>query len=132
MPIFMDIASRSTVAHVPLTLSNYRVSPGSSTTSRGAIGRNYRTMLYTFDRVYRDHRRFVSRRAYRHRRWYILHCAADNLLCEGRFRPDLLLRDPSNQNIAAWELLVAVLQSTSFVGTPGTGYLLALLGQPAP
>ncbi len=108
MPIFMDIASRSTVAHVPLTLSHYRMSPGSSTTSRGAIGRNYRTMLYTFDRVYRDHRRFVSRRAYRHRRWYILHCAADNLLCEGRFRPDLLLRALASRPGAAvtWKVLL--------------------------
>ena len=68
MPIFMDIASRSTVAHVPRALANYRVSAGSSTTSRGAVGRNYRSMLYTFERIYREHRNLVSRRAYHQRR----------------------------------------------------------------
>jgi len=47
----------------------------------------------------------------------------------GDANPDLLLQDPVNQNVAVWELEVGVLNTTSFVGTPGSGYDLVLLGE---
>jgi hypothetical protein len=47
----------------------------------------------------------------------------------GGANPDLLLQDPVNQNVAVWELTVGVLGATGFVGTPGAGYVLALLGE---
>ena len=92
MPIFCAVAAASRIGHVPLTLSNYRVHEGSSTTSRGAVGRNYPTMIFTFEMLYREYQRWIPSSAYRQRMWYIYHHAADNQMCEGRRPWGLLLR----------------------------------------
>jgi len=43
--------------------------------------------------------------------------------------PDLLLQDPTNRNVATWQLMTGALLSTTFVGTPAAAFKIALLGE---
>lgn len=110
MPIFLAVGSRSRIAHLPEVLSNYRVHSGSSTSARGAIGRNYPAMLYTFRRLYREYAGEIPRRSYRFRMWYIYHHAADSLVRDGGRGWPLLLRAILHQPTAvvSWKVLAQV------------------------
>ncbi|MEM7164309.1 MAG: glycosyltransferase family 2 protein [Planctomycetota bacterium] len=92
MPIFLHVAAASAVAYLPEKLSHYRVHTGSSTSSRGAIGRNFRSMIYTFRMLYRKYHRAIPRRSYRQRLWWIYHYAADSLVCAKQPALTVLLR----------------------------------------
>lgn len=109
MPIFFPIAYQSSVAHIDRELSYYRVHEGSSTTARGAIGRNYPSMVYTFETLYREYGSFIPRSQYRERMWWIYHCAADSLTCAGTPRWGLFLRALRFRPLAdpTWRVLAA-------------------------
>ncbi|MGE3165890.1 MAG: glycosyltransferase family 2 protein [Planctomycetota bacterium] len=92
MPIFLAVAASSRIARVPEVLANYRIHGGSSTTARGALGRNYRSMVFAFRVLYRQYRHAIPAQEYRARMWWIYHHAADNLLSAGRPNPGLFLR----------------------------------------
>lgn len=89
MPIFLAVASQSRVVYVDQVLSRYRNHAGSATTSPGAVGRNYRSMVHAFRTIFRRHRSAIPYASYRSRMWWIHHHAADSLLVAGR--PSLLL-----------------------------------------
>lgn len=91
MPIFLSVASRSRVIRLADVLANYRVHQGSSTTAHGALGRNYRSMIFAFRLLYRQYRPHISTDAYRQRMWWLHHFAGDNLLAAGTPRPWLFV-----------------------------------------
>jgi glycosyltransferase involved in cell wall biosynthesis len=107
MPIFLAIGSRSRIVYLPEVLSNYRIHAGSSTSARGAIGRNYPAMLYTFRRLYKEYAGEIPRRSYRRRMWYIYHHAADSLVREGERGWPLLLRAIFHRPsaVVSWKVL---------------------------
>lgn len=110
MPIFLHVAEQADVLYLPERLSNYRVHTGSSTSSRGAIGRNFRSMIYTFRMLYRRHHRWIPRSSYRQRLWWIYHYAADSLVCARRPALTVLLRALRYRPLAisTWKVAVQV------------------------
>jgi glycosyltransferase involved in cell wall biosynthesis len=114
MPIFLHMALRSRIAHVDEVLASYRIHPASMTSSRGAVFRNRKAMLFTFRDLYRSYRTHISHREYRQRLWWILHHAADGEVRDGRKGTLLLLRALLYRPTAAvtWKVLVQSLLRT--------------------
>ncbi len=111
MLVFFSIAARSRVVHVGEVLANYRVHPGSATSSSGAIARNRPAMVRAFTHLYREYRDRIPRRSYLWRMWYIHHYAGDTLVREGRRAWPLLLRAILHRPAAAvsWKVLIQAL-----------------------